>query len=603
MPVLLATALACFLALVVPAAQAQNVGDPDAARLVVKCQKAVGKAERVFASAALANAKKCVDAVFSCVQTKPGDAPCATKAATTCDKQFLRTDQAAIKLRASIGKACGAGALPFDLLASPAALDVDVLTSMCTPFGVSTIDTLEDYVECIFRLATCHVDDLVETGTPRATVLLATVGRDLREPFCPTPAPTSTVVATVTPTRTTTPVVPTPTPTITVTTTPTPMITATSLTPTPTQSITPTPTETATATATPIATVTATPIATTSVTPTATATPTVFNYAFVTSTTHTGNLGGLPGADAICAARASEAGLPGSYVAWLSTSTVDAVDRLGGARGFIRPDGAPFADLPTELTANEVWNALHLDETGADVGGDLVWTGTAKNGTVSGSATCSDWASTSGSGRIGNSQGGPATWTDASSSPSCGQPHRLYCFGTSLTPPALGPTVESAKIAFLSTNTLQPSTSPGVAGADAMCAADASGAGLTGTFRALLATSGASAVSRVTLAARYVRPDGTFIATGSALAAGGALTSGIWQRANGAYLASFSDVAWTGATTPSVAGTVSSTCGNFASATGAGFFGRATLADGTWWHDAATTSACTQGHHVYCLQQ
>lgn len=36
---------------------------------------------------------------------------------------------------------------------------------------------------------------------------------------------------------------------------------------------------------------------------------------FVTSTSHTGNLGGLAGADAICQARANEAGLKGNFVA------------------------------------------------------------------------------------------------------------------------------------------------------------------------------------------------------------------------------------------------------------------------------------------------
>src|SRR5262249_42934796 len=39
---------------------------------------------------------------------------------------------------------------------------------------------------------------------------------------------------------------------------------------------------------------------------------------FVTSTTHDGNLGGLDGADAICASLAANAGLSGTYKAWLS---------------------------------------------------------------------------------------------------------------------------------------------------------------------------------------------------------------------------------------------------------------------------------------------
>jgi Protein of unknown function (DUF1554) len=52
---------------------------------------------------------------------------------------------------------------------------------------------------------------------------------------------------------------------------------------------------------------------------------------FVTSTTHTGNLGGLDGADAICQARAeslNSAAPAGTYKAWLSTAAESAAARL-----------------------------------------------------------------------------------------------------------------------------------------------------------------------------------------------------------------------------------------------------------------------------------
>ena len=75
-------------------------------------------------------------------------------------------------------------------------------------------------------------------------------------------------------------------------------------------------------------------------------TPTpVAGVVFVTSTTHKGDLrkelpscdsgasDGLACADAICAARAASAGLIGTFAAWLSTSTVDAIDRIGSGTG------------------------------------------------------------------------------------------------------------------------------------------------------------------------------------------------------------------------------------------------------------------------------
>ena len=47
-------------------------------------------------------------------------------------------------------------------------------------------------------------------------------------------------------------------------------------------------------------------------------------FVFVTSTTHTGDLGGIAGGDGICNDRAADAGLPGVYKAWLATSDADA---------------------------------------------------------------------------------------------------------------------------------------------------------------------------------------------------------------------------------------------------------------------------------------
>ncbi len=55
---------------------------------------------------------------------------------------------------------------------------------------------------------------------------------------------------------------------------------------------------------------------------------------FVSSTIHNGNFGGRSGADAICNARAAEAGLPGAgnYLAWLSDDILSVNDRF--TRGF-----------------------------------------------------------------------------------------------------------------------------------------------------------------------------------------------------------------------------------------------------------------------------
>lgn len=585
--------------------------DTGTAKAVVGCQKAVDKAARTYGTAVVAGLQKCIEGIFTCVQLKTNDPICEIKATAACDKQFLKIEQAAVKMRATIGKKCSAADVPYATLRLPEALATDTLAPACVPLGVASLDSLESYVECVYRMAQCGASDIVRGAAPRVEDMLALAGRGFPSVFCPTPAPTTTAIPTLTPTRTSTPIVPTPSatatvnPTVTATATPTAVPTATSETPTPT--ITPTSTAatpTATLTVTPTVTATPTPTVTATATttpgPTVTATPNVFNYAFVTSSTHDGALGGLAGADAICATRASAAGLPGTYVAWLSTASVDAVGRLGSARGFIRPDGAPFADQPADIAANQIFNALHVDETGADVGSVSVWTGTLKNGTND-SNTCTGWTVDSGaSGRIGSSQGGPAIWTESVSSPSCVQSNRLYCFGIDKTATELTPTVTNGKVAFISNGTINPSTGTGIAGADSMC--NTEGMGLNGSFKALLASTTAPAISRFTPGNVYIRRDGTLIGDYDTLAAGDALASGIWQRPTGAYLNSFADVVWTGAATPSTVGTAASTCNNFTSgSSGTGIFGRGPLADSTWWNSA--TGACSVAHHVYCLQE
>src|SRR6202023_4310935 len=96
-----------------------------------------------------------------------------------------------------------------------------------------------------------------------------------------------------------------------------------------------------------------------------------------------------------CAGLATSAGLPtGTYKAWLSTSTVNAIDRLGSARGFVRVDKAPIADEISDLTSGKILNPIDLDETGHDQrfpGNSDVWTGSTNDGMLGSTGTCDDW--------------------------------------------------------------------------------------------------------------------------------------------------------------------------------------------------------------------
>lgn len=435
----------------------------------------------------------------------------------------------------------------------------------------------------------------------------------------PTASPTATATLTATATATAT-ATSTATHTASATSTATRTATATaSTTATATASATPTKTATATASSTATATRTATSTASATATPSRTATPTitptptatstpVFNIAFVTSSTSSGNLGGLAGADAQCASLAAAAGLPGTYKAWLSTmlTPVDASSRLGSARGFVRTDGKPFADRVSDITAGTIYNALNLDENGDDVGSQIVWTGTAVNGTAT-TETCSDWTdgSLNSFGEEGESTGGPGIWTDNGGAGGCQGAEPFYCFGTShVTPLTITPV--TGRLAFVSTSSFEANF--GITDADSVCQSDATTAGLANptNYLALLATSTASPASRFNLSALsapYVRPDGVKIADAPTIASGGELDSGIWQHADGSYAGEFSSTVWTGSSAPNAAGTLATTCQDWSTISGADFGseGQSNTTD-LWW-DTGGSVSCGVSQFLFCLQQ
>lgn len=232
-----------------------------------------------------------------------------------------------------------------------------------------------------------------------------------------------------------------------------------------------------------------------------------FNYAFVTSTTHTGNLGGLSGADEICNQLAADAGLPGTYVAWLSDSSTNAIDRLGNANGWLRTDGRIFA-RSREALANpkQIVHPLILDENQEPVD-SYVFTGTEKDGTRS-ENSCSDWTSEASdegavmvgkTAYVGDQWTGPLTvW--------CSMAHPIYCLGIDHDRPIPMPKVEG-RIAFSTRRKFL--ADQGIDAADEICAREAEEAGLEGTFKALLGTTTFSPISRFSLDGdTWVRPDG-----------------------------------------------------------------------------------------------
>jgi hypothetical protein len=225
------------------------------------------------------------------------------------------------------------------------------------------------------------------------------------------------------------------------------------------------------------------------------------NYMFVTSRRYPTDFDHIEVVDGYCEAAARAAGLPGRYRAWLSSQTVNALDRLAGARGWLRPDGQVFADTVDDIKSGRIASPPFIDELGGEIHtplNDPVITGTDL--LASSTMPCDHWtpdAATSG-GPPNETFGGTtdATGGDwSSSSPAgCGPTlARFYCFGVDGSAPVKPVPVPGRK-AFVTAAMFK--TDLGLAGADALCADEAAAAGLGGKFLALLATSTASAASR-----------------------------------------------------------------------------------------------------------
>lgn len=168
-------------------AAGDGVGNNTIGKAVHKCAVQVAKAGGGFATKRLKSLEKCVDAFFSCVQTKPGNVACIAKARDVCEKERERIDDQDVTLDGVLEKGCSA--LPFTTLRARNAASFLSLTSRCDALAVEDLVSLADYRMCLARATACATQELIRFAAPRTDELLNAFGESLDEEYCPTDEP------------------------------------------------------------------------------------------------------------------------------------------------------------------------------------------------------------------------------------------------------------------------------------------------------------------------------------------------------------------------------------------------------------------------------
>ncbi len=145
------------------------------------------------------------------------------------------------------------------------------------------------------------------------------------------------------------------------------------------------------------------------------------------------SFGGLAAGDTICQDLATDAGIGGTYRAWLSTLGAGnhAKDRITHHTvPFVLTQGKRVVATDwTDLTDGMLQNSISADERGVTVPTTGVFTGTTIDGTATGNH-CANWSTTSAVGTIGNSSATNSLWTSVSTAICINftSGYRLYCF-------------------------------------------------------------------------------------------------------------------------------------------------------------------------------
>lgn len=360
-------------------------------------------------------------------------------------------------------------------------------------------------------------------------------------------------------------------------------------------------------------------------------------FVFVSSVAYmAGELGGVDGADAKCQALASNAGLPGTYRAWLS-------GQAGSPSTRFRRDGGPFrlvdgslvAESWGALTGSALRHAIDRTETGGppppvtayhSIAGPVAWTSTVERGYSAPAGTCGDWSdpASTGPAPVCGHVISQEQWSASSSCGGCNATAPIYCFeqdgpdlasadagapvaGTSCVDagPTFGP-----KAVFVTSQTFTADLG-GLAGADAKCQALATAAGLTGTFRAWLSDGDGSPSTRFSRTGQpYRLVDGSVVADDWTALTSGVLRHAIDRTETGGpppdstgFCGSEPNLVWTDTNADGTLGSVAASCGGWTDVLSASVAAGSANKQDLAWTGHCFGPGCGGRAALYCFEQ
>jgi hypothetical protein len=158
-----------------------GISDPTQAKAAVTCQATLAKTGVKLGKVLATSITKCVDAGASCLQLKPGDNACQTKATQACGKIVAKLGGATgtlSKTVLAVLKKCETANVSITNLNAAAGLGFVAVTDpskRCSQFNVAAIDPT-GLLRCVGDQFTCEGRYMVERQTPRLSELATSLG-------------------------------------------------------------------------------------------------------------------------------------------------------------------------------------------------------------------------------------------------------------------------------------------------------------------------------------------------------------------------------------------------------------------------------------------